>query len=297
MTSGCLCCTVRGDIRRSLLMLLHRSEMGELPLFARVVVETTGLADPAPVIQTLMSDPQLQRRFRLASVVTVIDAVSGSATLGRQPEAVKQIAMADRLIITKTDMPPGAAALPVLLTDIYALNSAAPITYAAAPKFDLRGTLEGGGFDPAAKSAAVLAWLDAERHAQVYVGHHDHDHDHDHDVTRHGDDIRSFCLTIDQPMSRLGFGFAMELLAANVGADILRVKGLVAIADYPDRPVVVHMVQHVVSTPARLETWPSEDRRTRLVFITRNLDPQIFANFFDRWASASPSALAAMETT
>ena len=297
MTSGCLCCTVRGDIRRALLMLQHRSENGELPLFARVVIETTGLADPAPVIQTLMTDPQLARRFHLASVVTIVDAANGAATLVLQPEAVKQIAVADRLIVTKTDTAAGAAGLPDLLTVLRLINAAAPIDYAASPAFDLRRIADGSGFNPAAKGPEVLAWLDAEAHAQVHAGHHhgvDH-HDASHDVTRHGDEIRSFCLTIDAPMSALGFGFAMDLLAGNVGSDILRVKGLVAIADYPDRPVVVHMVQHIVSTPARLDVWPSDDRRTRLVFITRNLDPAIFANFFDRWARASPSALAAME--
>lgn len=294
MTSGCLCCTVRGDIRNAMLLLHHRSEIGELPLFTRLIVETTGLADPAPVIHTLMTDRQLARRYRLGNVVTVVDAANGLNTLDTHSEAVKQVAFADRLVVSKTDTGAGSAALASLLHRLHALNAAAPVAYSAGSDFSLNALVTGGGFDPNGKSAQVLDWLNAECHAQLHVGH-EHGHGHHHDISRHGDAIRSFCLIIDEPISRLAFGFAMELLALNQGPDILRVKGLVAIDEYPDTPVVIHMVQHIVGDPVRLAAWPSDDRRTRLVFITRNLDPALVAGFFEAWTQRRSASLALTE--
>jgi len=297
MTSGCLCCTVRGDIRQTLLMLQHRSEAGEIPLFSRIVIETTGLADPAPVIHTLMSDRRLDARFRLARVATVVDAVNGLATLDTHAEAVKQAAVADHLLVSKTDTPEGQAGLAALVARLRELAPGAVVKDVNAPGFDLRALVDDGGvFDATAKPAQVLDWLNAEAHAQVHVGHGHHEHGaHSHDVNRHSDAIRAFCLTLDRPMSRLGFSFAMELLASHQGPDLLRVKGLVAIDEYPDKPVVVHMVQHMVQAPARLEAWPSDDRRTRLVFITRNIPPEPLAGFFERWTSADPATLTPVE--
>jgi G3E family GTPase len=299
MTSGCLCCTVRGDVRRTLLMLQHRSETGEIPLFERVVIETTGLADPAPVIHTLMTDPRLDARFRLARVATVVDAVNGLATLDEHPEAVKQAAVADTLLISKTDTAEGKARLGKLVARLLDLAPGAVLNDVNAPGFDLRALVDDGGvFDGTAKPAQVVEWLNAEAHAQVHVGHDRHSHEHHHhahDVNRHSDAIRAFCLTLDRPMSRLGFSFAMELLASHQGPDLLRVKGLVAIDEYPDKPVVIHMVQHMLQAPARLDAWPSDDRRTRLVFITRGIPPEPLAGFFKRWTSADPATLASVE--
>jgi len=299
MTSGCLCCTVRGDIRQALLMLLHRSEVGEIPLFERLVIETTGLADPAPVIHTLMTDLRLDARFRLARVATVVDAVNGLSTLDAHPEAVKQAAVADHLLISKTDTAEGQARVGELVARLRELAPGAVLKDVNAPAFDPRALADDGGvFDAAAKPAQVLDWLNAEAHAQVHVGHGHHDHDHGghaHEVNRHSDAIRAFCLTLDRPMSGLGFSFAMELLASHQGPDLLRVKGLIAIDEYPDKPVVVHMVQHMVQAPARLDAWPSEDRRTRLVFITRNIPPQPLAGFFERWTSVDPATPAPVE--
>lgn len=299
MTSGCLCCTVRGDIRLALTMLQHRSDAGELPTFSRLIIETTGLADPAPVIHTLISDVQLDARYRLARVLTVVDAVNGLSTLDTHVEAVKQVAVADHLLVSKTDTEAGRKLLPELLLVLRRLAPGAAIEETVAPDFDLRALVDDGGvFDAAAKPAQVLAWLNAEAHSELQVGHHSHDHDHDgpgHDLNRHSSAIRAFCLTLDRPLSRLGFSFAMELLASNQGSDLLRVKGLVAIDEYPDKPIVVHMVQHIVQVPTRLDAWPSEDRRTRLVFITRNLDPARLAGFFESWTRADPAHLATLE--
>ena len=293
MTSGCLCCTIRGDIRQTLLMLHHRAETGELPLFARVVIETTGLADPAPVVHTLINDLKVSTRFKLAGVVTAVDAVNGLQTLATHSEAMKQAVIADRILVTKTDLPAGHAALPALVAELERLAPGAAILDPHAAEFDLRQAIDGmGGFDAGAKPAQVVDWLNAQAHLQLHVGHqHEHGHDHVHDVNRHSDDIRAFCLTLDQPLDPAAFSFALELLAGHQGPDLLRVKGLVAISDYPDQPVVIHMVQHLIEPPIRLESWPDQDRRSRLVFITRNIDPARLAAFMGSWTRAEPDMI------
>lgn len=300
VTSGCLCCTVRGDIRRALLMLHYRSEQGELPLFTRLVIETTGLADPAPVIQTLMRDYQLARLYQLAAVVTVVDAVNGFATINNHFEAKKQVAIADRLVITKVDTVLGRVGQPKLVAMLRGLAPGAVLFDAEAPDLDLGLIFNDARiFDEKAKPQVVLDWLAAEKHEEIHADRHRHGHhlqeEHTHDVNRHSADIRAFCLTIDRPMEADSFALAIELLAANQGADLLRVKGLVAIDEYPDRPVVVHMVQHMLHAPVRLNTWPSDDKRSRLVFITRNIDPESIARFFDSWTRVERTHLASTE--
>jgi G3E family GTPase len=318
VTAGCLCCTVRGDIRQALVMLHARAEAGTLPLFSRLVIETTGLADPAPVIHTLMADPRLLKRYHLAQVVTVVDAVNGLATLNNHVEAVKQVAVADQLLLSKTDTSAiSAASLDRLQARLKKLNPAAPLIKTAQVDFDVRRLVEEvGRFDPANKHADVETWLAAHAYSQAkhdhdhhhHDGHHHHDHDHHHhdhhehddhhhhtsDVNRHSDEIEAFCLTFDQPISRLAFSIAMELLSANQGEDLLRVKGLVALSEHPEQPVVIHAVQHMFHEPVRLERWPSEDRRTRLVFITRNIARHTLESFFASWiqANAEPETLA-----
>ena len=298
MTSGCLCCTVRGDVSRTLLMLHHRSERGELPLFSRLVIETTGLADPAPVIHTLMSDPRLVERYRLAQVVTVVDAVNGLDTLERQPEAVKQVAVADRLVLAKAELatPDGLRRLDARLSG---LNPAAPRLQAG--DLDTRALFaEDGVYDTSGKVADVEAWLRAEAlleaphapaHGEHAHGKHAHGgragHAHE-DVNRHGDDIRAFCVVLDRPVERLGLHTALELLSTRQGPDLLRVKGIVQRAEDPGRPLVIHMVQHLMSAPVVLDRWPDADHRTRIVFITRGLERRIAQEFFESWADYAP---------
>jgi G3E family GTPase len=274
MTSGCLCCTIRGDIRQSLLMLLERSERGEIPLFSRLIVETTGLADPAPVVHTLLADPRLVRRYHLAQIVTVVDAVHGLATIAAQNEAAKQIAVADVLLLSKTDIAPPS---PELLAALQALNPmVAPLS-----QVDLR-LLAGdvNRFHLDAKTNDVRDWLAAE-----VVEAHGHHHHH-HDINRHDHDIQAYCLTIDAPISRMAFGMAMELLAANQGADLLRVKGIVKMAEHPDQPVIIHAVQHMMHDPIRLDAWPDSDERSKLVFIVRNIPKATMETFFAAWQFA-----------
>ena len=269
MQSGCLCCTVRGDIADTLTDLFVKRAKGRVPHFARAVIETTGLADPAPVLHALLSDPIVAERYMIDGVVTTIDAVNGPGTLDRQPEAVKQAAVADRLVVTKADLadPSGLAALE---TRLAALNPGAPLLRASHGAIDPNALFGLGLFDPATKTIEVQRWLQDE--ALAAQGDHDHGHQHDqHDVNRHDARIRAFCITRDRPVSWSALSGWLDALATMRGDDLLRVKAIVALADRPEQPVVLHGVQHLFHPPVLLPAWPSEDRRTRIVFITRDL--------------------------
>jgi len=263
LNAGCLCCTIRGDLQRALRDLALKAEAGHD--IRRVLIETTGLADPAPILQTLMSDPVALRSFRLDGVVTVVDAVLGAATLDAQIEAVKQAAVADRLILSKTDIA-SADQISALEARLRALNPGAPIQHVVAgdvvPDF-LFGT---GGFDPAGKIAEVAGWLAAE------AAHHHHHHGHHHDPNRHDARIHAFGLTFAEPLPWEGLASWLEMLAITRGASILRMKAILNLQG-EDRPVVLHGVQHVFHPPERLAAWPAgHDRHSRIVFILRDLD-------------------------
>jgi G3E family GTPase len=285
MSSGCLCCTIRGDLVATLEDLLKRRDNGRMTPFRRVVIETTGLADPAPVLHTIMGHPYLMLRFRLDGVVTVVDAVNGDATLDAQEEAVKQAAVADRLVLSKTDLA-GAAEVAALRARLAALNPGARVLDAARGEADAARLLDAGLYDAQGKSADVRRWLNAEavaaahdRHGRDAHDHHAHEH-HAHDVNRHDARIRAFCLTGAVPLSPSSFDLFLELLRNAHGPSLLRVKGLVAVADDPERPVVIHGVQHVFHPPARLAAWPDADRRSRIVFILRDLAPDFVARMW-----------------
>ena len=273
MLGGCLCCTIRGDLLATLRDAPWRFAREGRCWFDRVVIETTGLADPAPILHTLMRDHTLETIYRLDSVIATVDAVNGAATLERQEEAVKQAAMADRILLTKTDLV-GEPEREALTARLRSLNPAAPILAAEHGAVAAHALFGGGAFDPAGKSADVQDWLRAEAYAD-----HDHDHDHDHahahahghDVNRHGSDIRATCLTFEEPLDPETFERWIELLTWMRGEDVLRIKGILNLQGQPG-PVVVHGVQHVFHPPVVLDEWPSHDRRTRLVFITRGLD-------------------------
>jgi G3E family GTPase len=260
-----------------------------VPEFKRLVVETTGLADPAPILHTLMNDQMLQRDYRLDGVVACVDAAAGSATLDSQEESVKQAAVADRLVLTKTDLADadGLAALEVRLA---ALNPAAPRIHVAHGKVAPERLFGAGLYDPDTKTADVRRWLAAEAYAERGHDHahgdaHGHDHDHGpahahahaHDPNRHGDGIHAFTLTWDRPVEWERFANWMEMLVTTYGQHLLRMKGLLNVAG-EDRPVVVHGVQHVFHPPAALPHWPDDgDRRTQLVFIVRDLERKAVA--------------------
>ncbi|MCW5729191.1 MAG: GTP-binding protein [Alphaproteobacteria bacterium] len=282
MNSGCLCCTIRGDLVNTLRELFLKRVRGEVPEFRRVVIETTGLADPAPILHTLMSDPLVSARFRLDGVITTVDVVNGAGTLDRQMESVKQAAVADRILLTKTDLA-GAAEREALMARLRALNPGAPVRPVTHGEVEPEELFNVGLYDPSRKSLDVQGWLRAE----AYEGgghdhghdhhHHDHEHDHDHehehgrqDVNRHDARISSFCLTIDRPVEWSQLAYWLDLLASYRGDDLLRVKGILNVAG-SDRPVVVHGVQHLFHPPVQLEAWPDADRRSRIVFITRDI--------------------------
>ncbi|UFN47495.1 GTP-binding protein [Roseomonas sp. OT10] len=264
LNAGCLCCTVRGDLMRALEDLAARDR----PI-RRVLVETTGLADPAPILQTLLGELPALRRFVLEGVVTVVDAVNGMATLDAQPEAVKQVAVADRLVLAKADLAPDHAAL---LDRLRALNPGAPVLAPGAGPEALLGAAGDGGYDPGRRIAEVSAWLAEEARPGDRAGHGHHHHRHDHDRNRHDARIHAFSVTFDEPLRWQGIAAFLEMLTATRGDSVLRVKGLLNLAD-DDRPVAIHGVQHVWHTPERLPAWPEgDDRRSRLVFILRDLD-------------------------
>jgi G3E family GTPase len=280
LNSGCLCCTVRGDMVNSLRDLFLKRVKGEVPEFARVMIETTGLADPAPIIHTLMTDPLLSSRYRLDGIVTTVDSVNGSQTLDNHPEALKQAAVADRLVLTKADLA-DYTAIEVLHARLRQLNPAAPIIRVVNGAVDPSAILEAGLFNMADKIPDVRKWLNAEAYADAreQLGHADSHHahaprhDHHHDVNRHDARIQAFVFTHDQPVSWPGLSFALELLISNRGENLLRVKGIVN-AKESDKPLAIHGVQHVFHPPAALPGWPDDDHRTRIVFITRDLSRQ-----------------------
>lgn len=282
MTSGCLCCTIRGDIRKTLLDLHHRQEQGKIPAFDRLVVESTGLADPAPVIHTLMTEERLAGRYRLGGVVTTVDTVNAESSLARHVECVKQVAVADRIVLTKTDLakdPASRTELKKLRDGLSRLNPGAPILDRNDQRFDMRRLFDTSLYDPATKGFEVRGWLNAEAFED---DHHAH-HDHEHDINRHGTEVQAFSLVLDEPVSTVAFTVALELLIANRGADLLRVKGIINLAEKPDTPVIIHGVQHIFHEPVWLDKWPTEDRRTKLVFITRNIPQETIETFFRAW--------------
>ena len=275
LNAGCLCCTVRGDLVDSLRDLFLKRVKGEVPEFRRVAIETTGLADPAPVIHTLMTDPLIGARYRLDGIVTTVDAVHGAGQLDGHPESVKQAAVADRLVLTKTDLT-DEAHVADLLDSLHHLNPAAPVIVADHGDVAPDAILDSALFNPRTKTPQVQDWLRAEAYEDPHgAGHHDHDHDHDHDHgrldrNRHDARIGAFCVTLDEPVPWAGFVTWLEMLLAARGENVLRVKGILNVAD-EERPVAVHGVQHVFHPPVALPDWPDDDRRSRLVLITRDL--------------------------
>ncbi|CAH2604116.1 GTP-binding protein [Rhodovastum atsumiense] len=270
LNAGCLCCMVRGDLVRALRNLAPRVAAGAV---RRVVIETTGLADPAPIIQTLMGDASVAVRYRLDGVVTVVDAVNAPAQLDAQEEAVRQVAVADRLVLSKTDLLP-AGGLATLTERLRRLNPAAPLLTAVKGALHPSEILDCGLFDAGGKIGDVRRWLDAEAFA---AARHGHAHHHHHDPNRHDARIAAFCLTWETPLHWQGIGTYLEMLIATRGENLLRVKGILNLEGQA-RPVAIHGVQHLFHEPVLLPAWAEDDdRSSRLVFITRDLDRDTIA--------------------
>jgi len=282
LQSGCLCCTMRGDLVDALETLLRDLDNRRCQ-FRRVLLETTGLADPAPVLHTAMAHPYLLLRYRLDGVVTVVDAVNGEATLDSHAEAVKQAAVADRIVLTKTDLA-GADMRARIVTRLNALNPAAPILDTGKGEATAERILNSGLYDPNQKIPDVKRWLAAEAYSQAHAHHHEH---HRHDVNRHDEHIRAFVLTNNVSIPAGTLEMFLELLRATHGSKLLRIKGIVKLAEMPETPVVVHGVQHVFHPTARLEHWPDDDHRSRLVFITRDLPERTVRELFEAFVGAA----------
>jgi G3E family GTPase len=312
MSSGCVCCTIRGDLVKTLLDINWRFARDGQRWFRRVLIETTGLADPAPIIQTLMTDARIARRYRLDGVVATVDLATGMNTLDRHKEAVKQAAVADALLLTKADLANDEERT-ALLRRLDGINPAAPRWEVRNGEIAAQKLLDLGLFTAEGKSPDVARWLNEEAYAAPAPagnahGHPDHDHDghdhpahdphghphdhgyaHDHhDVNRHDDHIHAFCFTLEQPIPEETLEDWLDLLLSFVGSHILRVKGILNVEGYA-QPVVVHGVQHIFHPPVTLPAWPSGDRRSRLVFITHDVSRDLIEKTFHALAEGAPA--------
>ncbi|MGK9261228.1 CobW family GTP-binding protein [Sinorhizobium meliloti] len=291
LSDGCLCCTVRGELVDTLADLMDRMQTGRIKPLKRVVIETTGLADPAPVLQSVLGNPVIAQNFRLDGVVTVVDAVNGEQTIANHVEAMKQIAVADRLVISKSGHAKGDG-IGRLEAQLRDLNPRAPIIDGDTEKAGRADLFACGLYDASTKVADVGRWLQDEAHADDHHHHHHHhDHHHEdghghgnhhHDVNRHGSDIRSFSIVHDRPIEPMALEMFIDLLRSAHGEKLLRMKAIVSVADNPERPVVLHGVQTVFHAPERLAAWPDPaDRRTRMVLITKGLEEAFVRDLFD----------------
>ena len=294
LANGCLCCSVKGDLIDTFRDLYIQRNAGTVPYFDRVVIETTGIADPGPVLQIIFTNPMVMNHYTLDGVVTTVDAINGVSSLGRFRECVKQAAIADRLIITKSDLVEGMdhdAKIEDLSSRLTALNPAAPIVVRTTGDVDPDDLFGTGMFDPETKQVDFDSWLNPEtfsseggenpfadggemdEEALAYYQEHGHtpedtgNEDHHH----HDQAIQTFCIVRDQPMSLDMLRMFLEGLSSEAGPDLLRVKGIINIEDEPDRPAVIQGAQQIFHSLEFMDKWPSDDRRTRIVFITRDI--------------------------
>jgi G3E family GTPase len=286
LENGCLCCTVFGDLVTTLNNLYHAREDGKIPRFDHVVIETSGLADPAPLIQAFLSDPTLAGLYRIGAVVATLDAVNGPYTLDEHIESVRQVALADHILITKLDLTEAAkaqAAESALVARLARLNPAAKISRIDDPALDIGALLRGGGLNPTDAKADARAWLNAAAYEQHAEHDHAHEHDHGGEHAHHGDahhdhhglhdrDIASFCFIRDNPIPREALRLLLDALQQNLGPNLLRVKAIVHVAEEPERPAVIQGAQHLLHNLSFLERWPDSDRRSKFVFITQGFD-------------------------
>jgi G3E family GTPase len=279
---------------------MDRMQTGKIQPLKRIVIETTGLADPAPVLQAVMGNPVLSQSFSLDGVITVVDAVNGLSTLANHPEAVKQVAVADRVLISKASLA-DAATLDAVRQEIAALNPRAVVSDVDAPGLASPDLLANGLYDPGSKIPDVRRWLHEETHDHHHHEHehghghdhhdhcgcghghhHEHGHQHAHDVTRHDATIRSFSILHDRPIDPMALEMFIDLLRSAHGEKLLRMKGIVLMENSPERPLVLHGVQSVFHPPERLAAWPEgAERRTRLVLITKDLPEAFVRDLFD----------------
>jgi G3E family GTPase len=281
LENGCLCCTVRSDLIGTLNSLYHARQAGEIPAFDNVVIETSGLAEPGPVLQAFLSEPTLDGLYRVASVLTLVDAANWAGTSEAHEESVRQVALADQIRITKLDLVTGDRqnSSSRIRMDLRRINPSAEIAEADWSPPAVARLLTSPGFDAVDPEADPRPWLNVQAYENAAHDHDscddDHDH-HDHPGHAHSHDfegrgIENFVLTRESPLTREEAQFLLDGIAQNLGAGLLRVKGLVNIAEEPGRPAVIQGAQHLLHTMTWLDRWPDADQRTRVVFITKGI--------------------------
>jgi len=312
LANGCLCCSVKSDLIDTFRDLYIQRNAGTIPFFDRVIIETTGIADPAPVLQIILTNPMVFNHFALDGVVTTVDTVNGVSSLDRFPECVKQAAIADRLIITKIDMVENDKQIKILEKRLRVLNPAAPIiatTTQDANPSDLFGT---GIFDPTTKALDFENWLQADAYENQEVsepagtvlaepdkealayyekyGHSPAEVDHHHDPS-----INSFVMVKENPISLNTLSMFLEGLTKEAGPDLLRVKGIIHVHERPDQPAVIQGAQQIFHSIDWMDKWPSDDKRTRIVFITRNIDQEYIEETYNLIERIAERTVAAAE--
>lgn len=302
LSDGCLCCTVRGELVDTLADLMDRMQTGRIRPFSRVVIETTGLADPVPVMQSVIGHPALGQSYRLEGLVSVVDAVNGLATLEAHEEARRQVAVADTLVLSKTEL---AASCEALRARLEALNPLARIVDArdvgaGDAELTAKGLFDTGAYDPAAHSLDVARWMSSKTDDHGHDHHHDHHGHHDHNVNRHDAHIRADSLVFEKPISPQALAMFLDLLRSAHGPNLLRMKAIVRLSDDPARPLVLHAVQSLMSEPVRLPAWPKgAAEETRLVVISKDMPEgfiaELFAGFNDEPGIGRPDRDALMD--
>ena len=271
LQSGCICCTIQGDLNKTLIDLFDKMMNGKVSSFNRILIETTGLANPVPIIHTLMSSIELIRIYSLDGVITVVDSINGEKTLDLHEESLKQLALAEKIILSKTDIV-DKDEINSLIYRIKEINPVSQIVFSKFGNIPLEEIFGLGAYDPYKKSADVKKWLAAEKYK-------DKKHHHHHDVNRHSENIRAFSMMSENPVNMIAFSFFRDMITAALGANLLRMKGIINI-EGEERPAVIHGVQHIFHPVQWLETWPDNDRRTKLVFITQNIKKEQIEDFF-----------------
>jgi G3E family GTPase len=291
LASGCVCCTLRSDLEQTLRDLLSRRDRGEIPAFSRILVETTGLADPAPIIQLMLNNPLVSHFVRLDTVVTTVDAANGLRHLGEHTEAVKQAALADRLLLTKTDLA-APEMIEELQRQLVVLNPGAAHNVVMNGEIAPEALFGAALFDPSRKTVDARRWINEEAYESQRHDHGDHEH-HDHDHHHHN--IHAFCLSSDQPLSWEAFSAWLGRLRNSAADDLLRVKGILNLIGERG-PVVIHGVHHIFHPPVVLDAWPDSDHRSRIVFISRGMErSELEASFREQVVGSS--ALLGQEAT
>jgi G3E family GTPase len=269
MAAGCLCCTIRGDLVATLEDLLRRRDNNRIRFFRRAIIETTGLADPLPILQAVLQHPYLAKRFAIASLVTIVDAVHGGPTLAQHAEARRQVALADVLIRSKADL---ASAAQVAETEIAVSRIRAQACWLTDAEAEGAEALTALRFSPRSlDDEALMAWLEANASIS---------HQHGHDANRHGDDIEAFSFVSSTPIGEEQLLVFREAMRVMLGPKLLRMKGIVSMRNTPDQPLVIHQVQSTSEVPVRLTRWPSRDRRTRIVIITQGAQRAMVEGFW-----------------